>query len=198
VKHKLASQTEDPELKQTTVLIDDKTKSYIYSIPKSGTSITTERLSLIDTVSQKTASLESKFEGLSVIGSTIYLKTDDEVKVMDSYGNFKPLRASSVVQTSSASIKSNLKKIEEDEDLDPMAIFKDTQIFTYHLNSNLESSIYDKKKVGILLEMASPILRDDNGIDQYSMLSLLFNVVQKQQQTIESLQKRLDEIETIL
>jgi hypothetical protein len=198
VKHKLAAQTEDPELKQSTILIDDKTKTYIYSIPKSGTSVTTERLSLIDTVTQKTASFESKFEGLNINGSTIYLKTDDEVKVMDSYGNFKPIRASSVVQTSSASIKSNIKKIEDDPDLDPMAIFKDTQIFTYHLNSNLESSIYDKKKVGILLEMASPILKDDNGIDQYSMLSLLFNVVQQQQQTIESLERRLNEIETII
>jgi Chaperone of endosialidase len=103
-------------------------------------------------------------------------------------------RATSFVTTSSAGYKTNIKEFNEDA----IAILKDVNVYTYHLISNVEAGIYDKQKVGMLAEAVPAILRDEDGVDTYSIVSVLWKAVQQQQNMIESLLKRIDDLELVL
>jgi len=104
---------------------------------------------------------------------------------------YVPVRASSFPTASSSKYKTNIEEFHEDA----IAMLKDTRIYTYHLISNVEAGIYDKRKVGMIVEAAPALFRDEDAIDTYTVLSVLWRASQQQQQMIEELQKRVDDLE---
>jgi hypothetical protein len=109
--------------------------------------------------------------------------------------SYAPIRASSFPTGSSVKWKTNIERLETEEAL---YMLKTTPVYTYHLQTNVDSAIYDKPKVGMLAETVPQKLRDEDGVDPYSITATLWKVVQEQQSQIESLQKSLSDLEMIL
>ncbi|AST92999.1 hypothetical protein BC6307_17890 [Sutcliffiella cohnii] len=125
----------------------------------------------------------------------LYLRTNQQVRVTNiNDTGYNSIRASSFVPDSSVQYKDNIKVFDEDA----LAIVKDNQVFTYHLKSNLEQGIYDKRKVGFISEMVHSIMRDEDGVDPYSILSILWKAFQQQQDIIENQEKRIDDLELMM
>jgi hypothetical protein len=109
--------------------------------------------------------------------------------------SYAPVRASSFPTGSSVKWKTNIERLEVDEAL---YMLKTTPVYTYHLQTNVDSGIYDKPKVGMLAEAVPQRLRDEDGVDPYSITATLWKVVQEQQSQIESLQQSLSDLEMML
>lgn len=141
------------------------------------------------------------FKGYSLVGTytNLLLRTDGEVRVVtpDSAGTYKPIRASSFPTGSSIAYKSNLEKIEETE-IDALALITNTQVWKYHLNSNLEAGIYDKPKIGVIAEMVESIIRDEDGVDAYSMVALAWKAIQELAKKNEELETRITALESVM
>lgn len=92
----------------------------------------------------------------------------------------------SLTQTSSADKKKNFEKLENALD-----IVKDVDIYKYNMKDEKET---DKKHIGFVIgdnykyreEITS---QKDDGVDTYSMVSVLWKAVQEQQKEIEELKK---------
>lgn len=104
--------------------------------------------------------------------------------------NYRPIRASSFLNGSSINYKTNLEKIESV--LDAIGLIRDTQVFKYHLQSNIDGLIFDKPKVGVIAEMVDPLIRDEDGVDTYSMVSLAWAAIQQQDALIQAQQAEID------
>ena len=109
-------------------------------------------------------------------------------------GTFRPIKASAFTVNSTGTAKTNIKAIQNDKDVDSLQLLKDTNVYTYHLTDELESRIYDQKKIGFIAEATPPVLKSGNGIDLYSMTSTLWDVCKKQQEQIESQEQQIKEL----
>ncbi len=92
------------------------------------------------------------------------------------------------VNTSKEEIKKDFEKIENALD-----ILKSTDIYKYHYKNEEDT---DKKHIGVVIgdkynyskEITS---KDDDGIDTYAMISVLWQAVKEQQKEIEELKERI-------
>jgi phage minor structural protein len=132
-------------------------------------------------------------------GTNVYIRptSSGEVRVTTTgtTSTYRPIRASSFPTSSSILYKQNIKRLSTEE---AFYLLNQTDVFTYHLNSNLEGRIYDKRKIGMIREMVPIELRDEDGVDTYSLVATLWKVVQEQQKLIEDLTERLQSIEEII
>ena len=96
--------------------------------------------------------------------------------------------------SSFAPLKTNIRQIEEDM----LPTIMNTKIFNYHFKSDVDSLIFDRKKIGMIWEMVPYELRNEDGIEAYTLVSVLWKGVQEQQLTIDSLKKEQVDLETIL
>ena len=97
----------------------------------------------------------------------------------------------SVTQTSLESIKKNFEEVE-----DATSIIKNSEIYKYNFKSEEDT---DKKHYGFVIgeDYNTPeevISKSGEGIDTYSMCSILWKAVQEQQETIEALQKEINNL----
>lgn len=92
--------------------------------------------------------------------------------------------------------KDNITPIEEQ--LDALGLVNENKVWAYHLKRDLEDRIYDKKKVGLIYEMASPILRNDEGIEMYSMMSISWRAIQQLSDENKKLLTRIRDLERVL
>nr|WP_143595995.1 phage tail protein [Terribacillus aidingensis] len=128
--------------------------------------------------------------------SNIYMMGDGEVRVVDSKGynggnmTYRPVRAGSFPTGSSIKFKSNLEKFETHAS----ELVSSQQVWTYHLQSNLDKLIFDKPKVGFINEMVNPLMRDEDGVDPYSIVSILWK---SQQEQIEAVKNLLQDYEAL-
>jgi len=97
---------------------------------------------------------------------------------------------------SKISTKDNIEPIENS--FDALGVVNENRVWSYHLKRDLEERIYDKKKVGLIYEMASPILRNDEGIEMYSMLSLSWRAIQQLSEKVKEQEKELDDLKLAL
>lgn len=136
------------------------------------------------------------FTGYALVGSAtnLLLRATGEVRVVtpSSSGTYIPVRASSFPTSSSINYKTNLESV--DSRVNALELIKETDIWHYHLKSNLESGIYDKPKVGVIAEMVNPLIRDEDGIDLYSMIALSWKAHQQQSEIIQA---QADEIKNL-
>ncbi|MGD6778844.1 DUF859 family phage minor structural protein [Sutcliffiella horikoshii] len=115
----------------------------------------------------------------------MYIGANQETRVVSAgdLGTYQAIRASSFPTGSSILYKENVEQL-PDGALD---IVLGNRVFKYHLTSNLNNGIYDKPKVGFIAEMVDSLLRDEDGVDTYSIVSILWKAVQEQHVTIEQL-----------
>lgn len=131
--------------------------------------------------------------GIKTGGNSFYLGVDGELRVTNKRGynqgksiTYKPIRASKLNSVSSSKYKTNI----EDLKLDTLELLKKTKVKQYNLKSDLEEG-YKKTKYGVILEDVDEALQEGDAIDVYTMTSLLWDAVQKQQTKIEELESKL-------
>ncbi|SFP82207.1 hypothetical protein SAMN05421839_1861, partial [Halolactibacillus halophilus] len=131
--------------------------------------------------------------------TNLYLGAPSEVRAMNGnrqgWGSYIPVRASSFPTSSSIKYKDN---IENFSDYDAYRILDSTDVVTYHLKTNLEIGIYDKAKIGVLSEMIPREIRDEDGVDTYSMVSVLWKIAKVQKSKITQLEQRISDLEMVV
>lgn len=130
--------------------------------------------------------------------SLIYLTpAGDEVRVTapGTTTSYKPIRASSHPTGSSAKWKANIREITEEQ---VNYVLDTTPVFTYHLQNELDSGIYDKPKVGMLSEGVAQLLRDEDGVNPYSIASTAFAGVKLLKRKLAEQDKRIADLELIV
>ena len=122
-----------------------------------------------------------------------YVQTNgDEVRATKYMsGTLVPMRASSHPTGSSILFKDNIEEFSLE---DAHYLLDNADVCKYHIISNIENGIYDKPKIGMISEMVPALLRDENGVDTYSIVSTLWKIVKHQKEEIKSMKS---EIETI-
>lgn len=119
---------------------------------------------------------------------------NDTVTVVAAEGITTPsLNGETLTQASLEKIKKNISPYTEDV----AEIIKNSEIYTYNLKTEKDT---DKKHIGFVIgdKYKTPkqvLSKEGQGIDLYSMSSLLWKNAQEQQKTIESLLKRVQELE---
>ncbi|KXZ40003.1 virus protein of unknown function [Alkalithermobacter thermoalcaliphilus JW-YL-7 = DSM 7308] len=133
--------------------------------------------------------------------SGLYIGVADtgEVRVTNRNGwnaggtiTYRPIRASSFPTGSSIKWKTNVEEL----DIDTEKIVKDAKLFKYNLKDEFENGI-DRKKYGFVIENGCPkeILFDDEAIDTYNTVSILWSAVQKLMARVEELENKIKETE---
>lgn len=122
----------------------------------------------------------SYFQMGSMVNGSI---TEDRIKMYGRNGN---ITCVSLTQTSKEEEKKNFKKLENALD-----IVKDVDIYEYNLKFEKDT---DKKHIGVVIgnkyKYREEITSEKNdGIDNYSMISVLWQAVKEQQKEIEELKK---------
>lgn len=140
------------------------------------------------------------FTGYALIGTAtnLLLRTTGEVRAVlpDDPGTYRPVRGSSHPTTSSINYKTNLESV--DERVDALGLINETDIWHYHIKSNIDSFIFDKPKIGVISEMVNPIIRDEDGVDPYSMISISWRAIQQMHDLIEKQGTRIKDLERVL
>src|SRR5690625_2732744 len=97
------------------------------------------------------------------------------------------------IKSSTVKIKDNIKKF----DGDALGIVMDTDVFTYYFKRDLERGIYDNQQIGFMAE-TSPMLKRGDGVSVDRIAAINWAATQQQQDEVKALEKRIDDIETIL
>ncbi|MGW7864418.1 tail fiber domain-containing protein [Staphylococcus xylosus] len=95
-----------------------------------------------------------------------------------------PFRASKFNSVSSRKYKTNINNL----DIDSLEVVKSTDIKQYNLKSDLADGI-NKLKYGVILEDSHSALHEGDAIDVYTMTSILWDAVKKQQILIDELKE---------
>lgn len=129
--------------------------------------------------------------GIVSNAQSLYLGVSSEVRVTNKKGynngktiGYLPIKASKFNTVSSRKYKSNIQDLE----IDTLDILNKTEIKQYNLNTDLDAGI-NKTKYGVILEDTPEVLHEGDAIDIYGMVSILWDVVKKQQVQIEELTK---------
>lgn len=118
----------------------------------------------------------------------LFMSGSDNVQRITAYGNSGKITCVSLTQTSKEEEKKNFKKLENALD-----IVKDVDIYEYNLKFEKDK---DKKHIGFVIgdkyNYRKEITSSENdGVDTYSMISVLWQAVQEQQEQIEELKKKV-------
>jgi hypothetical protein len=127
------------------------------------------------------------------VGSTgEVIATSSDRSLWGSTITYRPVRASSFPTGSSVTWKSNVEEFSVEE---ANFMLDTTPVYTYHLDSNIEQGIYDKPKVGMLAEAVPQKLRDEDGVDPYSIVATLWKVVQGHKKEIAELKAQIADLQ---
>ncbi|WP_182004752.1 tail fiber domain-containing protein [Priestia aryabhattai] len=146
------------------------------------------------------ARLESTNGSASLVAvganQTAYIASKNEARVVDTddFNTYRPIRASSFPTGSSATFKTNIKPFEEDAN----ALLKDVNIYEYYLKGDIDNLIFDKKRIGMISETVPAIIRDEMGVDNYTILSLVWKQNQQQLGMIETLQTDKNDLQNTI
>lgn len=103
--------------------------------------------------------------------------------------------AKGVQVTSSVIYKTNIKPLADGA----ISVLKDVNIYEYHYQRDVDELNFDNKQIGVLAESIPSILRggENSSVNGYAMTSILWKAVQEQQQIIEMLQARIEDLEEV-
>lgn len=121
-----------------------------------------------------------------------YIGSKNEARVVDSdnFNTYRSIRAASFPTGSSILFKTNVKPFEEDAN----AILKDVNIYEYYLKSDIDNLIFDKKRIGMISETVPSLIRDESGVDVYTISALLWKQNQQQLAKLEENDKEIDDL----
>lgn len=140
------------------------------------------------TLSSKSALIA---DGIKTSSNNLYIGVSGEVRITNKKGynggksiGYLPIKASKFNTVSSRKYKSNIQDLE----IDTLDILRKTDIKQYNLNTDIDNGI-NKTKYGVILEDTPEVLHEGDAIDIYGMVSILWDVVKKQQKQIEEATK---------
>ncbi|WP_214796556.1 MULTISPECIES: hypothetical protein [unclassified Exiguobacterium] len=110
---------------------------------------------------------------------------------------YRPIRAASFPTGSSINYKTNLEKADE-LSFKATDLINNTQVWKYHLQSNIDGGIFDKPKMGVITEMSDSIIRDEDGVDVYSMTALSWLAHQEKDARIVELENKVSSQEEMI
>ncbi|WP_117168881.1 siphovirus ReqiPepy6 Gp37-like family protein [Paraliobacillus sediminis] len=136
--------------------------------------------------SGKSAMLES-------LTNQVYARSNDELRVVapGTYSSYKPVRASSHPTSSSREYKDNITGFSL---YDAHMLIDNTEIYRYHIKTNVDAGIYDKPKIGMMNEEVPQELRDEDGVDTYSITSVLWKITQEHRAEIKELKQLVNDL----
>lgn len=104
--------------------------------------------------------------------------------------------ASGVALTSSVTRKTNIREF----DMDAMDIIKGVNVYEYHYINDVDNLNFYNKQIGVLAEGSPAILRggENDSINTYAMVSVLWKAMQQQSEVIDTLKRDIKELEEII
>lgn len=104
--------------------------------------------------------------------------------------------ASGVALTSSVTRKTNIREF----DMDAMDVIKGVNVYEYHYINDVENLNFYNKQIGVLAEGSPAILRggENDSINTYAMVSVLWKAMQQQSEVIDTLKRDIKELEEII
>src|SRR5699024_4483940 len=138
-------------------------------------------------------------------GYSVFAMTHNGNTRLESAGNYNYLRSGYAInsnvkmqapefeKSSTVKIKDNIRKYEGDA----LGVLMDTDIWLYHLKNDLENGIYDNEQLGFLAE-ASPMLKSGDFISLDRAVAYNWAATRQQQNEIETLCKRIEDLETMM
>ena len=110
------------------------------------------------------------------------------------YIEYNKVTTPQVIQTSLESIKKNIRQ----SNINALELIKKSKIYEYNLKTEEDK---DKKHIGFVIgnKYETPtevISQDGQGIDTYTMTSIMWKAIQEQQKIIEDLQAKIKEMES--
>lgn len=104
--------------------------------------------------------------------------------------------ASGVALTSSVTRKTNIREF----DMDAMDVIKGVNVYEYHYINDVENLNFYNKQIGVLAEGSPAILRggENDSINTYAMVSVLWKAMQQQSEVIDNLKRDIKELEEII
>lgn len=129
-----------------------------------------------------------------IAGSFVQQTNILDETTISSNGQTGNITCVSLTQTSLESIKKNIKQ----SNINALDIVKNARIYQYNLKSEEDK---DKKHIGFIIgdkyETPKEVLsQDGQGIDMYTMSSIMWKAIQEQQRIIEDLQAKIKEMES--
>lgn len=124
---------------------------------------------------------------LRAAGDYVYLNASYKVVANTTF------EAPEINQTSTVKAKQNIRKYEGDA----IGIVMDTDVFNYYFKRDLEKGIYDNEQIGFLAE-SSPMLKMDDSISLNKAVAYNWKATQQQQDIIDRLSKRVDDLESMM
>lgn len=117
-------------------------------------------------------------------------------RILDSGGGQWGTLWGIVENKSSINYKTNLDKF-DNIGIDALKLIEETQIWKFHYQSQIDQGYFDKPKVGVIAEMAHPIIRANDGVDSYSMVSVAWKAIQQLSKQVTELQEKVKLLEEI-
>lgn len=136
--------------------------------------------------------LTSGFNYTSLVSENLLIKYQGE-EVIRATGSSGNITCVSLTQTSSEKMKKNIEKY-----TDGLELIKNTDIYKFNYKIETDDS---KKHIGFIIgdnyKYSKEITNNSNdGVDLYSMISVCFNAIKEQEQKINELEKRIEELES--
>lgn len=104
--------------------------------------------------------------------------------------------ASGVALTSSVTRKTNIREFA----MDAMDVIKGVNVYEYHYINDVDNLNFYNKQIGVLAEGSPAILRggENDSINTYAMVSVLWKAMQQQSEVIDTLKRDIKELEEII
>lgn len=104
--------------------------------------------------------------------------------------------ASGVALTSSVTRKTNIREF----NVDAMDIIKGVNVYEYHYINDVDNLNFYNKQIGVLAEGSPAILRggENDSINTYAMVSVLWRAMQQQQDVIDTLKRDIKDLEEVI
>ena len=149
----------------------------------------------------KDASTEMLGNQWVATGSSVnmYVKVgaNGTLRVQNHGSNWRPVEALQFLTRSTVTSKQNIREWTKDTIYTKSAqeIMRETDAYTYAINDNVNNKNY-KKRMGLVVEMASPELLGDNkdSIDLYAMSTTNWQVTKEILDEVESQRKEIQEL----
>ena len=129
-----------------------------------------------------------------IAGGYVSIKDTNKTEKISLDGTTGTVTCVSLIQTSKESAKKNIKKYTENA----TEIVKNSEIYTYNFKSENDDH---QKHIGFVIgdeggnyKTPEEVISNGEGIEPYTMTSILWKAVQEQQKIIEELQKEIKEL----
>lgn len=113
--------------------------------------------------------------------------------------SYIPHRASSHPTSSAGHTKQNIVRFKDAKEMQTATdLIMNLNPSLYNINTDVNNMFFDKQKLGLLTEEVPPLLKDEDGVDPYSITTLTLVMNQEQEEKIRKMQKDIENLEMVI